>query len=268
MHPLVVSSLLLLVAADPLPIQKPLREERLRELSDHVRQATVEVAARKLVGTKWLVSHGAGTILDASGLVLTCKHVVREYPTITITTHDGKEHAGKLLYQDEEVDLAILGFESTEIYPTIELARRRKVSPGEFALYAGYPERGQRLLSRGRIMGTSDRVELSTIAMGTKLLRFSGLVETGFSGGPIVSLEGKLLGVVAARGRLDHEIGYAVPANLVLKSLERHLSSVPGDRVSGQDAQELLALRDLIPQTSAPSREQVRPASSTRLVSK
>lgn len=267
MHPLVVSSLLLLATADPAGWQDPASPDPIRELADHVRHATVEVAAKKLIGTRWVISHGAGTILDANGVVLTCKHVIRDYPSITITTHDGNTHVGRLLYQDEEVDLAILEFETTKEYRAIEMGGIRGVRPGELALYAGYPERGQRSLARGRIVGTSNRVDVPTIVLGTNLLRFSGLVETGFSGGPIVSLDGKLLGVVAARGRLDHEIGYAVPTSLVLRSLERHLRQESDDFPEPAD-HDLLAHRDRATRSVRPPPRRIRQDPLARLVSK
>lgn len=204
-----------------LPADTPehLTREHVRAVIERTRLTTVEISARRSDGYTRTTSYGAGSIISSKGVVLTCLHVVKGFPAIKVTTHDGEVHSAELIFTDDDLDLAILKFVSDGKYHGIPMGPKDSIVPGESAIFAGYPQRGRRQMVHAKLEGNTSLVRVPAITAGTKMLRFEGVVDTGFSGGPVVSLEGRLVGLVAARSTKHAGYGYAIPARLVFDSL-------------------------------------------------
>ncbi len=113
----------------------------------------------------------------------------------------------------------MLKFEPKE---PIEAARGLKdelVAPGTAALCVGFPQ-GRRSKLAATIQNYVPIDEKGPVRAGTPILYFKGKVIPGYSGGPLMSLDGKLLGVVIAR-TLEEPIGLAVPTEVLREDLKR-----------------------------------------------
>lgn len=165
--------------------------DKLKELSagmaDSVEKAgayTVTVMARRRLPA-------TGIALDKD-TILTAAHVIEDDENITVVLPDGKKLGAELLGYDPRSDLAALKLESADAAP---------------AELAGEGEVGQLVMALGRPFGRGMEASLGILsAKGGPLHgRRAGLLEShyrtdaipypGFSGGPLVDVDGKVLGI-------------------------------------------------------------------------
>lgn len=208
----------------------------LAALIEQVRLATVQVTASGVEGAARRVSHGTGTFISPRGFILTCLHVVKDFPKIEVQTHENLALDARLIWSEPRLDLAILRVEASDRHHTLRLGLAEKVQPGQTTVLVGFPTRGQRQWLEGKVVGNTRMVRVPVIEPGTEMLRFDGAITPGFSGGPIVSLEGHLLGVVAAKGTLHPQSGYALPVDRFFLALESRATTNTDARPSVPDS--------------------------------
>jgi len=140
---------------------------------------------------------GTGFVVTADGYVLTCAHILADADspgngTLSITgiigAREGISHRLSLVQRDIAQDLALLKFESPIAYSPVNAVTRR-VSIGDDVLAFGFPFSYSLTFARGSITNTS-------VEGGLWLT--DAPVNRGHSGGPAVSPEGDVIGVVKA----------------------------------------------------------------------
>jgi serine protease Do len=161
---------------------------------------------------------GAGTIWHEDGLIITNAHVVAGHHGLKATLPDGRTLPAEILAYDESKDLAALRVDAHDL-PTIELGRSKEVRPGEWVLAVGHPWGVQGAVTGGVIVGTGDDlapVKGDWIAVSLRM-------RPGHSGGPLVDVSGRLLGVntmIAGPG-----LGFAIPTHVVKAFLKHELTN-------------------------------------------
>ncbi len=172
------------------------------------------------------VGGGSGVIVHPDGLVLTNKHVVfdpdAEY---TVVTPDGKEHEARVISRDPINDIAVCKIEAKGL-PVAKLGNSDKVVPGQTVIAIGTPlGLFTNTVSKGIISGLARRIHAS-LGMGGKTEELRGVIQTdvainqGNSGGPLLSLEGEVIGINTAVIFGAQNIGFCIPINWAKKDLE------------------------------------------------
>ena len=159
--------------------------------------AVVETAGKSTVLVNARRRLPATGIAYAADLVLTADHAVERDEDLSVTQFDGSEIPAKLAGRDPGNDLALLRLERPAIFPA---------SPAEDAKI------GQLVLALGR--PSTDGIEASlgvVSAVGGPIRTPRGLIERylrsdmtmypGFSGGPLIDAEGRVVGVNTSFGR-------------------------------------------------------------------
>ena len=158
--------------------------------------------------------YGAGTIVEPDGLVVTCDHVVEGAKTVMMTLSDGRRFEASILTEDKESDLAVLRIATTGL-TAIAVGDAEDVEPGDFVLAIGNP------LALGPSLSFGIVSALHRAYAGLNhadLIQTDVLLSPGNSGGPLLNLNGKLIGINTARSSQpdgDRGFGFAVPAHLV-----------------------------------------------------
>ncbi len=161
------------------------------------------------------VSNGCGTIIDGAGLALTCQHVVAGARQIDIILSDGRRARAELVGGDARSDLAVIRVAVSGLKPAAwgdadGLLRGRMVialgSP------AGVVASSQPSAAVGFVAAIGRPEPSAFGADGSEqrgvLVQTSALVRRGDSGGPLIDLEARLVGVVSAVAS-DSERGLA-----------------------------------------------------------
>jgi S1-C subfamily serine protease len=163
-------------------------------------------------------SVGTGVVIVDKGVILTNLHVVQGATTIKVTFADGLESTASITGTQPENDLAVL--QAHKIPDDLTAATMRstaELQPGDEVLAVGYPFGIGPSASGGIISGLrrnfrspEGKQEL------TNLIQFDAAANPGNSGGPLVTMDGEVIGIVTAiynpnQQRTFVGIGFAVP---------------------------------------------------------
>lgn len=164
------------------------------------------------------LSVGTGVVIVDKGIILTNLHVVRRAETIKVTFADGLESTATIVGAQPENDLAVL--QAHTIPDDLAAATMRStadLAPGDQVIAVGYPFSIGPSVSSGVISGLNRSFRSPEgKQMMTNLIQFDAAANPGNSGGPLVTMDGEVIGIVSAifnpnQQRTFIGIGFAVP---------------------------------------------------------
>ncbi|MGB3308622.1 MAG: trypsin-like peptidase domain-containing protein [Nodosilinea sp.] len=182
---------------------------------------------------------GSGSIVDASGLILTNAHVVGRERVVTVRLADGRTFEGDVVgYGQNRLDLAAVRLRGNPTgLPTVPIAPLNSVRVGQSAFAIGSPFGLQGTLTVGII---------SRIDTERNVLQTDAAINPGNSGGPLLNSSGQLIGVntsIFTTGNSGGNvgIGFAIPTDAVQTFLASVRSgtataSVPSSRINREPA--------------------------------
>ncbi|MBQ11878.1 MAG: hypothetical protein CMJ45_10045, partial [Planctomyces sp.] len=209
----------------------------VKDVVSSARRAVVQIVTDR--------GSGSGFIIDADGIILTNNHVIQDAQEITVFLDDGTEFAGTVLGRDMIRDLAKIKIAASEL-PVLAFGDLSEVSQGQQVVVLGFP------LGNTEISVTSGFVSniLFDPGRNVRFIQTDSAVNPGNSGGPLLDLRGRVIGVVSEKEkRVDVEgIGRAISANTVKVYLDRlEEREIVDPQEAGQAATESTGtvLRDL-----------------------
>jgi len=161
---------------------------------------------------------GSGVVIIDNGTILTNLHVVNGAKRIKVTFMDGSESDAVVLNTQPQNDLAVL--RARTIPDDLEAATMRStgdLSPGDQVLAVGFPFGIGPSASAGIVSGLKREFRSPEGQQTlTNLIQFDAAANPGNSGGPLVTMDGEVVGIVTAilnpsRQRTFIGIGFAVP---------------------------------------------------------
>ncbi|WP_395479694.1 Do family serine endopeptidase [Candidatus Curculioniphilus buchneri] len=167
---------------------------------------------------------GSGVIINAyKGYVITNNHVVNGADRIKVQLNDGREFDAKLVGHDEQTDLALLKLPVTKNLTEVTMADSDSLKVGDFAIAVGNPF-GLGQTATSGIVSALGRSGLNLEGL-ENFIQTDASINRGNSGGALVNLNGKLIGIntaILAPGGGNIGIGFAIPSNIV-KNLSQQL---------------------------------------------
>lgn len=172
------------------------------------------------------VGGGSGFITSSDGLIITNKHVVSDTKAeYSVITSDGTTYPAMILSRDPIYDVAILKINGSGL-PVVKLGNAGKLELGESVVTIGNALGIFRnTVSLGIVSGLS-RVIVAQADAKSKPQEMRGLIQTdaainsGNSGGPLVNLDGEVVGINAAIVSGAQNINFAIPINAVKRDLD------------------------------------------------
>jgi S1-C subfamily serine protease len=162
---------------------------------------------------------GAGTIWHPDGLIITNAHVIRD-PQLTVLLPDGHEYPAQILARSREDDLAALAIQTTDL-PTIKIGDSKQIRPGHWVIALGHPWGVTDSVTAGTVIGTGKN--LPEVARGRDWIALDLRLRPGHSGGPLVDVTGKLIGINTMI--TGPEVGFAIPIHIVTRFLRETIGS-------------------------------------------
>ena len=161
---------------------------------------------------------GSGFVVDSTGFILTPNHIIRNARRITVHLEDGSSLPGRVHGRDLIRDLALISIEETGL-KALELGDLSRVPLASEVLVLGYP------------LGESDLTVTRGIVSAFKSDKAGNLtwvqtdaaINLGGSGGPLLDLRGRVVGMVTAKavGVGIEGFGFATSANTIRLYLDR-----------------------------------------------
>ncbi len=173
------------------------------------------------------VGGGSGFIVDASGIILTNKHVISDINvTYTVTTSTENMYDAKIVASDPINDIAILSITPREKLETLKLGDSKGVELGQTVLAFGNAlGLFNNTVSRGIVSGLFRSVSAKSDP-SSKPQELRGLIQTdasinpGNSGGPLVDIYGNVIGINAAVVSGAENISFAIPIHAAERDLQ------------------------------------------------
>ena len=137
---------------------------------------------------------GSGFIVDEAGFVLTANHVVQDVVSLTVVLSDGRSVGGEVIGSDAAMDLALIRLEGDRTWPWLEL-RSEEPSVGDRVLALGNPLGLGATVTAGIVSGKDRDLELDRYWRSDAFLQTDAAINQGNSGGPLVDLDGRVLGM-------------------------------------------------------------------------
>lgn len=164
---------------------------------------------------------GTGMIVDSNGLILTNKHVVPEETSkVSVVTSDGTTYENvEIVGRDALNDLAILKVKNPKNFTPVRFGNSDQVRVGQKVVAIGNAlGQFQNSVTAGIISGMGRPVEAgdengSNSEQLTNLFQTDAAINSGNSGGPLVNLNGEVIGINTAIAADAENIGFSIPAN-------------------------------------------------------
>ena len=158
---------------------------------------------------------GSGFVVSEDGYIVTNNHVVSNADEIFVKFSDGREYKTKLIGTSPEVDIAVLKIEANEKFKPLEFSDSDKIEIGQWSIAFGNP------------MGLNDSMTVGVISAAGRsslgieeienFIQTDAAINQGNSGGPLIDINGKVIGVntaILSTSGGSVGLGFAIPSNL------------------------------------------------------
>lgn len=151
---------------------------------------------------------GSAFVIDPSGLLITNWHVVRSAQRIIVTFPDGRRFSGRVEGRDPLTDIALIRIQAKNL-PHLAIATEDKVRVGEWVVAIGSPLGLSTTVTTGIVSAINRGLAINE---RIPFIQTDAPINPGSSGGPLIDLEGRVIGVNTAIARNTSGIGFAIPA--------------------------------------------------------
>ena len=181
----------------------------------------------KVVGQVAYESVGSGVIIDPRGYVVTNLHVVAGATSIVVTRFNEPQNflPTRVVATDTANDIAMLQVMGPGPFPAASLADSSLVEVGDWVIAVGNPFGLEHTVTAGIISARRSAIAIDNVIYNG-LLQTDAPINRGSSGGPLVNLQGKVVGVntaIYAPTGVFNGTGFAIPSNRVSSFVARIL---------------------------------------------
>lgn len=174
----------------------------IEQVADKVSQSVVSIRSRSR-------GNGSGVVWTSDGHILTCSHIIRNSDAVEVSLNNGKSFPAKVVGDDPYSDIALLKIEAngkneTVLLNPIEIGDSENLKAGQFVLavanpYGEYPSITEGIITseRSSIRGGWRWTWMGEGIMDNMVITDARL-NPGYSGGPLVDVEGRMIGLNAA----------------------------------------------------------------------
>ena len=179
-------------------------------------------------GQKMKIGGGSGFVVHADGLILTNKHVVFDKDAeYSVVLNDGSEYPAKVLSRDPINDIAVLKIQAKGL-PALQLTSSKNIELGQTVIAIGNAlGMFSNTVSRGIVSGLARSISASLGGADDAMMEnLRGVIQTdvainqGNSGGPLIDLEGRVIGINTAVIFGAQNIGFAIPIDWAKSDLD------------------------------------------------
>ena len=195
--------------------------EEIEHIPDNVSQSVVSVYSRNR-------GNGSGVIWNVDGHIVTCSHIIGELNEVEVSLNNGKSYLAKVVGNDPYSDITLLKIKDVSgiSLKPIEIADSENLKAGQFVIalanpYGDYHSITQGVITSERraIRGAGWRWAVAGDVMDNIVVTDTRL-NPGYSGGPLVNVQGKMVGLNIA---YISSRGIAIRANKV-KTISEQLA--------------------------------------------
>jgi len=159
---------------------------------------------------------GSGVIISADGEIVTNFHVVEKAISIRCLLSDGRHRDAEVVGSDKDTDLALLKLKKendSDTFPFAVLGDSSKLTEGDFVMAMGAPWGLNRSVSLGIVC--CSRRYIPSRSEYTLYIQTDASLNPGNSGGPLVNVDGEIVGINSMATLIGGDLGFAIPGETV-----------------------------------------------------
>jgi serine protease Do len=167
---------------------------------------------------------GTGIIMSADGYVMTSAHVIRHDSSITVTLPNKQRLPAEIIGRDRFSDLAVIKVKAQNL-KVPKFGEPSSLRPGDWAIAIGSPLGFEHSVSLGIISALNRSINDPAFHSRIDLIQTDVALNPGSSGGPLMNINGEIVGVNTAIRADAQGIGFSIPvdeARKVAKQLIEH----------------------------------------------
>jgi serine protease Do len=167
-----------------------------------------------------VIGSASGVILTPDGYIVTNNHVIKGADEISVTLFDGRSYPAKVIGTDPQTDLALLKIDEKNL-SFIMFGESDSIDVGEWVVAVGNPFNLASTVTAGIVSAKARNINiLNDQGAIESFIQTDAAVNPGNSGGALVTLEGKLIGIntaIATPTGVYAGYAFAIPVDIVKK---------------------------------------------------
>ncbi len=160
---------------------------------------------------------GSGFVITQDGLVVTNYHVIEGASTVKVHLGD-RDYTAEVRGTDQATDIALLKIDAGRGLRFLELGDSDRVRVGDWVMAIGNPLNLDKTVTTGVVSAKGRSLGISDISF-ENFIQTDAAINFGNSGGPLVNMEGEVVGIATAINWGAENIGFAVPVNTLKEIL-------------------------------------------------
>ena len=170
-------------------------------------------------------SGGSGFLIRPNGLIVTNNHVIRGAEQVRVRLGD-RTYEAELKGADPATDLALLKIETDHDLPYLPLGDSDALRVGDWVMAIGSPQGLTNSVTVGVVSAKERRINISRETSSFEnFIQTDAAINFGNSGGPLINLQGEVVGINTAINFGSENIGFAVPVNILDQVLTQLLDT-------------------------------------------
>jgi serine protease Do len=167
-----------------------------------------------------VIGGASGVILTPDGYIVTNNHVVKDADEIDVTLHNGKSYKAKVIGTDPQTDLALIKIDEKNL-SFIMFGDSDNIEVGEWVVAVGNPFNLASTVTAGIVSAKTRNINiLRDQGAIESFIQTDAVMNPGNSGGALVTLDGKLIGIntaIASPTGVYAGYAFAIPVDIVKK---------------------------------------------------
>jgi S1-C subfamily serine protease len=206
------------LAADGGSLHALVMQARPSIVAIHTTVTQTDLYGREFLGE----AAGTGWVVSADGYITTNAHVVEGSESISVTLGDGETEEAELVASDPRVDLAVLRIDRDDLVP-LPLGDSGALNVGDPVVAIGNAlDLGAEPTVTGGIVSAKDRTIVDPSGQTlVDLIQTDAAINLGNSGGPLLDLQGRVVGINTAVSGRGENIGFAISIDRAKTMIEQ-----------------------------------------------
>ncbi len=164
-------------------------------------------------------AEGTGFVIDTAGHIVTNEHVVQGASSVTVRFDDQSTYKATVVGSDESTDLAVLKVNApASVLHPLTFGDSSTVGVGDGVIAIGDPYQLDDTVTSGIVSAVGREITSPNNMPIENAIQTDAAINHGNSGGPLLNLDGKVIGVTAqiqSQGGGNEGIGFAIPSTTV-----------------------------------------------------